>query len=54
MRRDARAYLWDASRAAELLREFSEGEDFDSYRSNAMLRSAVERQFDVLRRLKDA
>ncbi|EME57720.1 DUF86 domain-containing protein [Amycolatopsis decaplanina] len=48
MRRDARAYLWDALRAAELLSEFSEGEDFDAYQSNAMLRSAVERQFEII------
>ncbi|MFD5249325.1 DUF86 domain-containing protein [Amycolatopsis sp. NPDC058340] len=48
MQRDARAYLWDASKAAELLSKFSEGEDFDGYRSNAMLRSAVERQFEII------
>jgi uncharacterized protein with HEPN domain len=30
MQRDARAYLWDALRAAELLSEFSKGEDFDA------------------------
>ncbi|MFC3450085.1 HepT-like ribonuclease domain-containing protein [Amycolatopsis speibonae] len=48
MRRDARAYLWDAAKAAELLSEFSEGEDFDGYRSNAMLCSAVERQFEII------
>ncbi|OXM45529.1 hypothetical protein CFP71_38660 [Amycolatopsis thailandensis] len=48
MQRDARAYLWEALRAAELLTEFSEGEDFDGYRSNAMLRSAVERQFEII------
>jgi uncharacterized protein with HEPN domain len=43
MRRDPRAYLWDASRAAELLAEFTEGKSFAEYQADAMLRSAVER-----------
>ncbi|WP_340684628.1 HepT-like ribonuclease domain-containing protein [Amycolatopsis coloradensis] len=30
------------------LSEFSKGEDFDAYRSNAMLRSAVERQLEIV------
>ncbi|MEU6268112.1 HepT-like ribonuclease domain-containing protein [Saccharopolyspora shandongensis] len=48
MQRDARAYLWDALQAAELLREFGEGQDFAGYQANAMLRSAVERQFEII------
>ncbi|WP_410656461.1 DUF86 domain-containing protein [Amycolatopsis sp. lyj-112] len=48
MPRDARAYLWDAVHAADLLSEFSKGEDFAGYRANAMLRSAVERQFEIV------
>ncbi|GAA4834990.1 HepT-like ribonuclease domain-containing protein [Saccharopolyspora rosea] len=48
MQRDARAYLWDALQAAELLRGFSKGEDFAGYQANAMLRSAVERQFEII------
>ncbi|MEV0057888.1 HepT-like ribonuclease domain-containing protein [Saccharopolyspora shandongensis] len=48
MQRDARAYLWDAPQAAELLSDFSKGEDFAGYQANPMLRSAVERQFEII------
>ncbi|MFF5991506.1 HepT-like ribonuclease domain-containing protein [Prauserella flavalba] len=48
MRRDARVYLWDALQAADLLSEFSKGEDFVSYQSDAKLRSAVERQLEII------
>lgn len=48
MRRDPRTYLWDAVRAAELLAEFSDGKTFEDYQSDAMLRSAVERQFEIV------
>ncbi len=33
MRRDTRAYLWDARQAAELLSEFREGKDFAGYQT---------------------
>lgn len=48
MPRDARAYLWDARQATELLAEFSRGKTFDDYRTDALLRSGVERQFEIL------
>ncbi|HEX3788127.1 MAG TPA: HepT-like ribonuclease domain-containing protein [Pseudonocardiaceae bacterium] len=48
MRRDARTYLWDALHAADLLREFSAGKDYARYEADAMLRSAVERQFEII------
>lgn len=48
MRRDPRTYLWDALRAAELLVEFSNGKSFTDYLGDAMLRSAVERQFEII------
>jgi hypothetical protein len=48
MRPDPRRYLWDAVRAAELARGFAEGRSFADYQSNAMLRSAVERQFEIV------
>jgi len=48
MRRDARAYLWDALQAADLLREFGTGKDYSRYQADAMLRSAVERQFEII------
>jgi uncharacterized protein with HEPN domain len=48
MRRDARAYLWDARAAVQSIREFTRGRSAEEYRRDAMLRSAVERQFEIL------
>ncbi|MEJ2854677.1 MULTISPECIES: HepT-like ribonuclease domain-containing protein [unclassified Saccharothrix] len=48
MRPDPRAYLWDASQAVDLLRQFSAGKSFADYEADAMLRSAVERQFEII------
>src|SRR4051794_32219378 len=48
MPRDARTYLWDALRATELLGEFSAGRTFADYQADTMLRSAVERQFEIV------
>lgn len=48
MQRDPRAYLWDALHAVELLKEFSMGKSFDDYTSDALLRSAIERQFEIV------
>jgi uncharacterized protein with HEPN domain len=48
MPRDPRTYLWDALHAAELIREFSSGHTFAEYQTDAMLRSAVERQFEII------
>ena len=48
MRRDARAYLADVLEAAELIERFIAAADLDSYRSDPMMRSAVERQLEVV------
>ena len=48
MRLESRKYLHDMQRAAEVLREFTAGRSFDQYRNDAMLRAAVERQFEVI------
>lgn len=48
MRRDPRAYLWDARRAAELILGFVEHKDFREYVANPLLHSAVERQFEII------
>lgn len=48
MQPDPRKYLWDALRAAELVHDFAKGQSFAAYQSNAMLRSAVERQFEII------
>ncbi len=48
MRLESRKYLHDMQRAAEVLREFTAGRSFDQYRNDAMLRAAVERQFEII------
>lgn len=48
MRRDARAYLWDARAAVDHILEFTRGRSLDDYLGDAMLRAAVERQFEIL------
>jgi uncharacterized protein with HEPN domain len=45
---DAGKYLWDAKAAADLIVQFTAGKTFDDYRSDVMLRSAVERQFEIV------
>ena len=48
MRLESRKYLDDMQRAANVLREFTVGRSFDQYRNDAMLRAAVERQFEII------
>ena len=48
MERDPRAYLWDVREAAGAILEFSAGKTFEDYASDRMLRSAVERQFEIV------
>ena len=48
MRRDPRAFLWDARRAAALILGFVEHKDFRDYVVSPLLRSAVERQFEII------
>lgn len=48
MRLESRKYLDDMQRAANVLREFTAGRSFDQYRNDAMLRAAVERQFEII------
>lgn len=48
MRRDPRAYLWDALAAAERILEFTRGRSFDEYLASEMLRAGVERQFEII------
>ncbi|CAO5163476.1 DUF86 domain-containing protein [Frankia sp. AiPs1] len=45
---DPRKYLWDAANAAELARNFAHGQTFTDYQANAMLRAAVEREFEII------
>ena len=48
MRLEARKYLHDIERAVELLKEFTAGKTFADYERDAMLRAAVEREFEVI------
>lgn len=48
MRRDSRKYLRDIEHAAQLTGEFLAGRTIDDYASTPMLRSAVERQCEIV------
>ncbi len=48
MRPESKKYLFDIRGAALLLLEFTDGKNFEDYSSEAMLRSAVERQFEII------
>ncbi|MBC7993831.1 MAG: DUF86 domain-containing protein [Rhizobacter sp.] len=48
MHADARKLLWDAQAAAERVARFTIGKTFAEYNSDEFLRSAVERQFEII------
>jgi uncharacterized protein with HEPN domain len=48
MARDSKAYLWDARAAADAIAAFVAGRTFEHYKSDLLLRSAVERQFEIV------
>jgi uncharacterized protein with HEPN domain len=48
MRTESKKYLYDIARAASLAMEFVAGKDFAAYSSDSMLRSAVERQLEII------
>ncbi len=48
MRRDVRAFLYDAKSHADLILEFVQGRSLEEYRANAMVRAAVGRQFEII------
>src|SRR5262249_31332353 len=47
MERDPRAYLWDVQQAAGAIERFIAGLDAAGYTQNALVRAAVERQFEI-------
>jgi uncharacterized protein with HEPN domain len=48
MHADARKLLWDARRAVDRVARFTRGRSFADYDADDLLRSAVERQFEVI------
>jgi len=48
MHADARKLLWDAQHAAERIARFTTGKTFTEYEADEYLRSAVERQFEIV------
>ena len=45
---ETKKYLYDVQRAVQLLQEFTAGKTFDDYLREAMLRAAVEREFEII------
>lgn len=48
MQSDARQFLYDIATAAEAIRKFSHGRMLQDYEDDLMLRSACERQFEII------
>ena len=48
MRPESRKYLWDALQAADRIVRFTSGKSLAAYESDKLLRSAVERQFEII------
>ncbi|HVB34555.1 MAG TPA: HepT-like ribonuclease domain-containing protein [Patescibacteria group bacterium] len=48
MRLEAKKYLYDVRQAASRIADFTSGKLLEDYRGDPMLRSAVERQFEVI------
>jgi len=48
MRLESKKYLFDIKQAACLLADFTQGKSFADFQDDPMLRSAVERQFEII------
>ncbi|WP_067073184.1 HepT-like ribonuclease domain-containing protein [Methanoculleus horonobensis] len=46
--REARKYLYDIAEAAKYIAQFTAGRTYEEYHADPMLRSAVERQFEII------
>jgi uncharacterized protein with HEPN domain len=47
-RREVKKYLFDIDQACDLIRQFTKGIIFSQYTANPMIKSAVERQFEII------
>jgi uncharacterized protein with HEPN domain len=47
-RREVKKYLFDVDQSCDLIRQFTEGITFSQYAASPMIRSAVERQFEII------
>ena len=48
MQRDPKSLLWDAREAAEVIAAVTAGKSFADFDGDIVLRSAVERQFEII------
>lgn len=48
MRLETKKYLYDILQAAKSLEQFTSGKSFIDYQADALLRSATERQFEII------
>jgi uncharacterized protein with HEPN domain len=48
MRPESRKYIWDALQAADRIARFTDGRSLETYQTDELLRSAVERQFEII------
>jgi len=48
MQLEAKKFLYDIQQAVQLLKDFATNKTFDDYAEDAMLRSAIERQFEII------
>jgi uncharacterized protein with HEPN domain len=48
LRSEVRKLLFDVAQACELIQQFTSGKSFEDYQGDPFLRSAVERQFEII------